>query len=401
MNSSSNEGCEGHKTLEELVSRISTRLRELGFRVKRHEVVECGSIRHELDILAELNPLPDMSLKVGFKIINRDLVVDDVEKYIAWLDELPLDKLVLVTTGKVDVNAYELAKKFGIDIVRLVSIETMRPARAAFEEMYVDPRIDINQAIQSLRKETKSLFSKKTLESCTLVYLPLITIRGEVVEKHLEEEKVTLRHFALTFDGIEAYLVLLKGETMILDEDLGSFLEIPEDSITILNKLSEFGALDVNELAGMIGFPKDRLKTYINILASKSLVDLYGDLVELRYSIFTHSTDVKEFIKGRGLELKCGLPPDREDVITIPLKADINRLIEIIEAVNGRIDSISITYYPLYVGIVYKEKETEETCVVDGITGSILHSFSIPLSSIEIIDLIRSRAKSRRHNTAY
>jgi len=396
--SESTEG-EREQRIEQITSWLIAKLREKGFVVRRKEVIEGERVRHVVDILAEANPLPDISLRVGFLIHSNDVKLENIEKYIAWLDELPLDKLVIVTTGEVDVEAYELAKKFNIDIVKFGTeqIAELKPKaiEKAYEEFYIEPLISINEAVEILKRESKSLLArKKKLEACSLTYIPLIMIKGEIAEKRIEEEKVTIRNISIVFDGIEGYKIITRGESLALEEDLGSFMDIPEESLMILRKLSEYGAMEISELSGTLDIPKDKLKILVNILVAKSLADIYGDLVEVRYTLFAHSLDLKEFVERLNAKIHTSIPIEEEKAVVLPIRINANKFIELIESLNGKVYSLTTFYYPFYIGILIRESgEVEEPLVLDGLRGDICPSFSMLLSNIEFLDTIRSRAR--------
>jgi len=396
--SESTEG-EREQRIEQITSWLIAKLREKGFVVRRKEVIEGERVRHVVDILAEANPLPDISLRVGFLIHSNDVKLENIEKYIAWLDELPLDKLVIVTTGEVDVEAYELAKKFNIDIVKFGTeqIAELKPKaiEKAYEEFYIEPLISINEAVEILKRESKSLLArKKKLEACSLTYIPLIMIKGEIAEKRIEEEKVTIRNISIVFDGIEGYKIITRGESLALEEDLGSFMDIPEESLMILRKLSEYGAMEISELSGTLDIPKDKLKILVNILVAKSLADIYGDLVEVRYTLFAHSLDLKEFVERLNAKIHTSIPIEEEKAVILPIRINANKFIELIESLNGKVYSLTTFYYPFYIGILIRESgEVEEPLVLDGLRGDICPSFSMLLSNIEFLDTIRSRAR--------
>jgi len=385
--------------IERLISWLINKLREKGFVVKRREVIEGERVRHIVDILAEANPLPDVNIKIGILIHSNDVKIENIEKYIAWLNELPLDKLVIVTTGEVDVEAYELAKKFNIDIVKFSSKEfskfKTKTIEKTYEEFYVEPLISMNEAIEILKKEGKSLLARrKKLEACSLTYIPMIMIKGEMAEKHIEEERVTIRNISIVFDGVEGYKVITRGESLALEEDLGSFMDIPEESLIVLRKLSEYGALEISELSGTLDIPKDKLKILINILVAKSLADIYGDLVEVRYTLFAYSLDLEEFVERLNAKIHTSAPKDEENAVVLPIKVNANKLIELIESLNGKVFSLTTIYYPFYVGILVRESgEVEEPLVIDGLRGSTCPSFSMLLSNIEFLDSIRSKAR--------
>ena len=396
--SESTEG-EREQRIEQITSWLIAKLREKGFVVRRKEVIEGERVRHVVDILAEANPLPDISLRVGFLIHSNDVKLENIEKYIAWLDELPLDKLVIVTTGEVDVEAYELAKKFNIDIVKFGTeqIAELKPKaiEKAYEEFYIEPLISINEAVEILKRESKSLLArKKKLEACSLTYIPLIMIKGEIAEKRIEEEKVTIRNISIVFDGIEGYKIITRGESLALEEDLGSFMDIPEESLMILRKLSEYGAMEISELSGTLDIPKDKLKILVNILVAKSLADIYGDLVEVRYTLFAHSLDLKEFVERLNAKIHTSIPIEEEKAVILPIRINANKFIELIESLNGKVYSLTTFYYPFYIGILIRESgEVEEPLVLEGLRGDICPSFSMLLSNIEFLDTIRSRAR--------
>ncbi|OYT44626.1 MAG: hypothetical protein B6U85_09805 [Desulfurococcales archaeon ex4484_42] len=390
--------------LDLIASWISHKLRRVSFSIRRQHTYEYEGIIRVLDVLAEAPLLPDSNIRIGFKVHSNDiLTVDDVERYIAWLDELPIDKLVIVAVGGVDVAAYELAKKHKIDIVKPseelklpLTPEAIKRVLGSYEEYHIEPLISLDEALKLMKERVRhhSLFKrKKKITEVALAYVPLITVYGEIAEKRIETEELMLRNVMATFEGIEGYPVIKRNTTLALDESLGSFSEISDEALTVLRDLSEYGSLSMSELASKLGLVHERLKDIVEALSNKMLVDLFGDLVEIRYSLFDYFVNPKEIAEIHKAKIHRGIPSEGDGRIVLPIKAYINRFAELIESLNGKLMGLHVTYYPFFVGVMSTNKlKAIKLYILDGLSLSENPSFCIPLSNIDIVETIRAKS---------
>lgn len=384
---------------EYVISWIAVKLSRMGFEVKRKYIIEGeGGVHHELDILATLTPIPGLVVRIGF-VVHKDLLtVNDVERYIAWRNELPLDKIALIALDDIEPDALELAKHYGIDIIRAVEelkidLDKVKGYKLYSEE-YIEPKLSLRDAIELLRKTKYSILRRhRKVVKCALVYLPIIIIEAQVSEKDPIKDETKLVNIKLAFDGLQGYLIVRDGETIGVEEVLGRFSDISDEAIHVLRIVSEDGTATLNDIEESVGITGEKLKAILGRLAEKSLVDLFGDIVEIRYSVFSKSFNPREIANMAGVDVRKGLPEKGKGILVFEPKTYINRFIELVEAMNGHIDRITVLYYPLYVGLLEEDNgKAQRLVIIDGITGVEARTLCRVLSEIETIRIIENES---------
>lgn len=384
---------------EYVVSWIAVRLSRMGFEVKRKYIIEGeGGVHHEVDILATLTPIPGLVVRIGFVVHKGLLTVNDVERYIAWGNELPLDKIALIVLGDIEPDALELAKHYGIDIIRAleelkIDLDKVKGYKL-YNEEYIEPRLGLQDAVKLLRKAKYSILHRhRKVVKCALVYLPIIIIEAQVSEKDPIKDEIKLVNIKLAFDGLQGYLIVRDGETIGVEEVLGRFSDISDEAIHILRIISEDGTATLNDIEESVGIAGEKLRAILGRLAEKSLIDLFGDMVEIRYSILNKSFDPREIANMASVNVRKGVPEKRRGVLVFEPKTYISRFIELIEAMNGHIDRITVLYYPLYVGLLEENNgKAQRLVIMDGITSGEARTLCRVLSEIETIRIIENES---------
>jgi len=385
---------------EYIASWIASKLRSHGFNVKRKYLVEgIGGIKHIIDIVAELSPIPGSTIRIGFLIHTKELRVDDIEKFIAWYDELPIDKIVVISLGGVDVEAYELAQKYGIDVVKpyehfAIDVKSLR-AISTYEEYYIKPKMSFKEAVEVMKSKLKPSILRRhkgRLKSVALIYVPFVVINAKLAEKNLAAGSIDILDITLAFDGVMGYPVIRSGSNIAIDEMMGSFSEISDEAIVIMRNITEHGTVFISELSGATGIPKERVKAFLDVLSDKGLVDIFGDVVEVRYDVLKKFIDPIKMAKQSGCEVLKGKPKEDEGVIVLPLKAYVSKFIELVEAINGKMESINIVYYPLFVGEIVENSKRLRFMVIDSVSGEENPAFCPIISSIEVVEVFEKQS---------
>lgn len=375
---------------------VARMLERKGYTTHRHYVVEgVGGIKHVVDVFAEKEPLPRTRVRIAIWIHQGRLTKDNVETYIARKALLPVDKVIVVVLKDVEPEAYALAHNFDIDVLSLSEDLKFTPEaveRGVFRELHIHPSIDYEHALGILKDKIRpGLFRKRICkpEGYARVYLPLVSISVEIPVRRYGEEELTVEETTLTFDGVEGYAVVPSNGTIGIEESMGSFSEISQDAIEVLRRLSIHNTVSMSELATSIGISEARLKAVLDSLASKSLVDIFGDLAELRYTLLTSFADPLKIARERGADVRLGAPLDKEGIV-VPLRANISRLTELVEALQGRILDTSVIYYPLYVLSCRENGHQVKIIAIDGLSGEESGGLVKLLSMREVLDIISS-----------
>ena len=382
---------------ERILRWLTRELKEKGFEIRRDYIIDISGVTHVIDLLAILTPITDVEIKLGFIVDYRELTPEDVERYYVWKQEGGFDKVVVISTGKVDVEAYELAKKFGVDIVR-----AGRDVEVKFKELgeyvvaHVHPVIGRKEAIELLKKKEKS-FLRKTGEliASLLVYFPFVEFKAEALVKGASEEEPIIKVIMLTFDALRGALVVEEGDTIKPLRERGSYAEISDPALEVLRILVRDGYRTVSELAMGLKLSEGKIQSISNFLLGKDLVDIYSDMVELRKTLFERNFSISRMLSDKGLAMHDGDPPEEEGSLVIFPRVSMDRMIAFMEALAHKVKSITILYYPFYIGFIQDLSDVtrRRLVVVDAITGSEASEMSWLFSYVQ--DILEDKALKR------
>ena len=380
---------------------IISRLKSQGFSIHtNYPILGEGHVSHIFDIVAESTPIPGTLLRVGFILIRNNIDLDAMEKYIAWKSELPLDKIVIVALGGVDSEAFELAKRYGIDVVRptedLKIDKSIWSKEKFYDEYHVEPVIGLEQALKIFSKKTNKTSilrrSKSRITHYALIFIPLVVLDTRIVEKDIVREEISVVEGKLVFDGLEGYAVVKEGFSIGIDEVLGKFSDFSTEAIAVLKRISEEGTIAITDIEEGLGVSKEKLRTILGRLSNKSLLDIFGDMVEVRYSILNKFIDPLAIAKVKNALIHHGVPTESKGRILLPLRTCITRFVDLVEALNGKVENIYIVYYPFYVAIKSENGEkTSKLLILDGITLEEKNSLYKIFSNLDILEKIKEK----------
>ena len=382
---------------EQILRWLAKELRKKGFDVRRDYIIDIAGVTHVVDLLAVLTPVTDVEVKLAFIVDYKELTPEDIERYYVWKQEGGFDKVVVIATGKVDVEAYELAKRFGVDIVRAGrDMEIKYRELGEYIVAHVHPVIAKEKAVEILKKHEKGFFRRKgELIASLLTYIPLIEFEAEAMVKGATEEESVIKVIVLTFDGIRGTLVVEEGGTVKPLKERGSYAEISDPALDVLKILVRDSYKTISELAMELKLSEGKIQSISNFLLGKDLVDIYSDMVELRKTLYERNFSVSKLLAEKGLRMHDGDPPDDKDTLVIFPRVSMERLISFMEALAHKIKSIMLIYYPFYVGFLQdlNDVSTRWLVTIDGITGNESPEMVWLLSQVQ--DILEDKALKR------
>ena len=385
---------------ENVISWLESKLREKGFEVKRDVVVEGEGVRHLLDIIAELRPLPNVTISLGIIILDKKVRIEDVEKLMGWKEELPLTKLVIVPLSGIDGYAHTLAVKHGIDIAVLPEnivkdIGLGKVVGRAPLCRHVEPVVSVDKIMYKVYEKIKpSIFrrSRGHIERIALMFIPLIESRVELVKSSSVTGEVEVVEGSAVFDGIHGYIVGSRNNSLDVCKEYGSFVDVPFEAIEIIKILSEEQTIELGTLAGRMGIDIDKLRPLLEVLASRGLVDIYGDLVEFRGLNLDLFVNIDSLVTKYGATIHEGEPTVDETRFKMELRISMSRLEELLMSMRAKVIDMKITYYPLYIALIVESKnETihEKVVVYDALSGREVEGLSTILAEPEVVDRLK------------
>ncbi len=386
---------------EIVIAWLESKLREKGFEVKRGMVVEGEGIKHVLDLVAEMHPLPSITISIGIIVLDREARVDDVEKLMGWKEELPLTKFVIVPLGGIDGSAYALALKHGIDVVVLPEdmLKGIELSKIISHEIklcrHIEPVVPVDRVVEKLRDRVKPSFFKRSrghIKKLVLIFVPLIESRIEVAKTDVMTGEVEVLEGKTVFDGLHGYAVRGCNGSVDVYREYGSFTDIPIEALEVLRVLSEEQSIELGTLAGRVGIGIDKLKPILEVLAARGLIDLYGDLVEFKGLSLDMFADIDSLIMKYSAPVHSGEPSADEKRLKLELMVPLPKLEDIMMSLRAKVLEMKITYYPLYVALIAEVKNGtvhEKLVVYDALSGEEVEGFSVLLAEPDIIDRVK------------
>ena len=379
---------------ERVIHWLTKVLSDKGFQVMRNYLITVGDVTHRIDVVAVINPIGDIRITTGFIVVESKVTPELIEMFSTWKIEGKFDKLVIVALDDIDVNAYELALKLGLAVVKVPQIvtegteEVMKKITGVYEVIHYHPKLSMEDAmgvLASLAK--KGLFSRKhkEVESVALIYLPFYVISADIGIAEPEEEEVKREEITITFDGVKGYVVVEENDEIKVVREHGSLADLSEDALAILKQVTSAGYMTIDEVMAALNIGEEKVKALAGSLMNKSLVDIYADVIEARKSILKRGFDIREHAKSYGAEPHSGLPHDENAYVLYP-RISLDRLVSLIESLSGRIKGMSQVYLPFYAGLIVEKsngKETRMIELVDALSGRHTTGLAPILRTIE------------------
>ena len=392
------------KTLirEKILAWIEQQLVSKGFKVKRKGLVNGEGISHVFDLLAEYSPLPGSTIRIGIIVVDReDIGLDFIEKMMGWLGEFHSLKIILVPLKRVEHRAHLLAQRYGIDIVYppydILSKLDLEKTKVYTDQYRVRPIVDLGLIKKRVADKTKrSLFrtSKCSLEKLVLTYYPLIELKLELPRIKAEIEEAEVVEGKIVFDGLYGFIVTIDGGALRLRKEYGSFIKVPEEAFNILRVLSEEGSAELDVLSARTKLDQHTIKSLLVELSMHNLVEIYGDLVELKPLNTEVLVDLSDWVKRSGGELEPGIPIEDDVTIVLSEKIPLYRIEELLNSMGAEIIEVKTIYYPLYTALLKEISNgvsKEKIGVFNGINGVECEEIGTHLTTPEFIDRVREK----------
>ncbi len=383
-----------------VVSWIESELRKMGFEVSRNAIVEREGFRHRLDVLAQATLLGSVRLRIGFIVFERKVDVEALEKAIAWRDVLGLDKIVAVAIAGSEKEVAALALKKGVDLLYVpehIAEKLEVPSTQALCA-HIEPAASLEEARERLASIARGGLFKKSRPSITRVvtmFLPIAMLRVEV--QGVEEGEVV--EGVVSVDGVKGFPVRRKGSGIAISVDEGSLATLDPNALRILELLkAKGGSATLDELARELGEDLDRVRELVEELSSRNLVDVYGDVVELRGLELEGFANVEDAAREVGAQVHAGAPSEGVDRVVLGVSVDLGFVERVIEALGGRVLGVKVVFYPLFAALIEERKNGvvhERLVAVDGLSLGKVEGFDEIGCDPSIIELVKGVSTQR------
>ena len=270
--------------LEELVAKI---FRAKGYDVKHNiKLMGRSGVEHQIDVYAEYKaPLHTSRIVVECKSYDKPIDKDIVMKLIHEVEDLGVDRGILVTTSYFTPDAVSTASGYNIDLWDGAKLrETLREIGARIEEMvsnifYVEPQISMEESAEVVDKTLKGIFGRRgIIESISVVFYPyyeldidarIYEIKG-IVRRKAEERIVSATVLMDPIVEALCYYDLREGVIAI-----ATIPTLSEEEQRIFRMLLQTRSLTAPAVAALIGCSTAKARRILQGLVAKGLVKLY------------------------------------------------------------------------------------------------------------------------------
>ena len=366
------------RKFEELIANL---FRSRGYEV-RHDIKMVGrsGVEHQIDIYAEYKaPLHTSRIIVECKSYSAPIDKDVVMKLISVVNDLGVDRGILITTSYFTPDAVATAKGYNIDLwdgVKLREVLGEMPTKyveTPLNTFYVEPKIPLAEAMEKMNKELRGFLKRRKGEvrKASLIFYPYyeVSIEASIHEvKGLVRKKTEVRIITHTVmvDGITGELCDFQPSRGV--RGILSIPKLSEEEARAFQLLMSSRALSTSALASLLSCSTSKARKLIQGLVAKGLVNearigrriIYKpiDIPTLSSLSTISSYESIMVLKGKP---KCLIPP------RLAL-SDIEGVIGLIW--DGVVRDYKLVFYPYYVCKV-EEDGKRYASVVDMLTGKI------------------------------
>jgi len=270
--------------LEELVAKI---FRAKGYDVKHNvKLIGRSGVEHQIDVYAEYKaPLHTSRIVIECKSYDKPIDKDIVMKLIHEVEDLGVDRGILVTTSYFTPDAISTASGYNIDLWDGAKLrEALKELGAEIGEIisnifYVEPQVSIDESAEVVDKTLRGIFGRRgIIESISVVFYPyyeldidarIYEIKG-IVRRKAEERIISTTVLMDPITEALCYYDLKEGIIAIT-----TIPTLSEEEQTVFRMLLQAGSLTAPAVAALIGCSTAKARRILQGLVAKGLVNLY------------------------------------------------------------------------------------------------------------------------------
>ncbi|RLG16888.1 hypothetical protein DRN63_03660 [Nanoarchaeota archaeon] len=370
------ESYERGLALEKLVAMI---FKGKGYDVK-HNVKLMGrsGVEHQIDVYAEYKaPLHISRIVVECKSYDKPVDKDIVMKLIHEVEDLGVDRGILVTTSYFTPDAVSTASGYNIDlwdgaklkeVLKEVGIEAGKIISNIF---HVEPHVSIDESAEVVDKTLRGIFGRRgIIEAISIVFYPyheldidarVYEIKG-VVRKRAEERIISA---TVLMDPIVEALCYYD-----LREGIVAVARIPtlsEEEQRVFQMLLRAGSLTTPAVAALIGCSTAKARRILQGFVAKGLVNLYRN----RQTHYRTAIEIPDLRRLEAISTALILNEGEPEGIKLRSTFSLKRAEIIIKTLwRGAIRDYRTVFYP-YCACKITEGEKRYIKAVDLISGKI------------------------------
>jgi len=334
--------------LEKLVTRL---FQSKGYEV-RHNVTLKGKsgVEHQIDVYAEFKaPLHTSKVIVECKSYDKPVEKDVVMKLIYEVQDLGVDKGILVTTSYFTADAALTAEGYNVDLwegnklgelIREINVEETRVPANVF---YVKPVVPVEKARKIADKSLKGFLGRRGyIESESMLFYPFyeLDIDAKVREEKEKIERVVSA--SLLIDGFTQMLCDYDHVRRRVNVVLG-LPTLSDEEKVVFQRLLTYGALSASVLASLVGWSADKARKVLQGLALKRVVIA----AERQYQLAIRVPDpsILRSISSK-VRIEGSVPVEGIKIEPTLSMGKVEELVDLLW--GGRVKKYKIMYYPYY-----------------------------------------------------
>jgi len=249
----------------------------------RHNVKMRGrsGVEHQIDVYAEYRaPLHVSKIIVECKSYDKPIDKDIVMKLIHEVEDLGVDKGILITTSYFTPDAISTAQGYSIELWNGVKLRELL-SEASIEEgkvltniYYIEPAISIDEAVKIIDSTLKGIFGRRgSIESSSLVFYPFyeMDVDARVQElKGLVKKKMEARVVRATVlvDAVTGTLCDYDPKTGIIG--VASIPSLSDEEARAFRALLS-GPLNADMLASLLSCSTAKARKILQGLVAKGI----------------------------------------------------------------------------------------------------------------------------------
>lgn len=375
--------------LEELITDL---FRTKGYDA-RHNVKLVGrsGVEHQIDVFAEYKaPLHISKIVIECKSYDKPIDKDIVMKLIHEVQDLGVDRGILVTTSYFTPDAVSTAEGYNIDLwdsaklnelLKEVKIKEIAVSSNIF---HIKPAISIEKAREIIIDRLTGFFGRKgEIESSSILYMPFYEI-----EFYAKIQKIK----GFLTKKIEERIV---NASILVDATFGMFCdfdattgisryfrlpELSDEEKYAFEKLMLHGSLTVSALASLMSCSSAKARKVLQGLVAKGVANMESYKRQVFYKLAISIPDPRtlkvfsSYVQEEEGEAKKGMK--------ISPNISLETVKELIELLwKGKLKDYKTVYYPYFASKVV-EKGNRYVIAVDMQNGKVDDSLSKLLTKV-------------------
>lgn len=374
--------------LEKLVARL---FRSKGYDVK-HNVKLAGKsgVEHQIDVYAEFRaPLHTSKVVVECKSYDKPVDKDIVMKLVHEVQDLGVDRGILVTTSYFTTDAVSTAKGYNVDLWDGTKLrELLKEIRAEeisvpINVFYVKPTISAEKAIEIVNNSLKGLFGKRgRIERTSMLFYPFYElnidakvhkVRGRL-KKKIEERWVSATVLIESVRG-----TLCKYDSKIGVVRVLSLPTLTDEERRAFRILLTHGSATVPALASLMSCSTAKARKTLQGLVVKGAAIMVKHRRQMSYQLRIKAPDPSSLTPiSFNLRIEEGEPKEGTKAKPLLSMEKVEELVDLLW--SGRVKDYKIVYYPYYACKVV-EKEKRYITAIDMQNGKVDERLSQILTS--------------------